>query len=255
MKLRSGFTYTFVSRSLHQRVFHPRRECRLARLRTTRARLWRACGFKAPQVASALNVPDLTRFKIKETSSSTAQWTREWATKALARRFISSGVESATHMKPGLDDRGSQPNWTSRTVQITYEWKSYDVGFANPLTRYIAGKLGVTLTVESEWEEVYLSPSSVWLTQDNVGDDVAHGDRCYCRLCKDALVTECELCHGVARNRDHDVDGWACRDPEIDRSLAHLLECDSSYTARYRARKSKDEETEFRYLPIPFPFR
>lgn len=95
MLLRSGFEYRFLVQRTCSVRQHRRNKRSVAsgRKRKEARRSWR----------TAVGIPAITRFKIKERPASRVCWMQAWATHSMASRMVRVGELGASHLNPGVN--------------------------------------------------------------------------------------------------------------------------------------------------------
>lgn len=288
MKLRSGFEYTFVEPYASSARASLRSRRRLVKWRqfvkshrrtiVEGLGLWSFANKQDSSVARILQ--ELTRFKIKSKLSSKADWTREWATKSLARRFVPASAGSS-HTKPERPaqvpfQEGVPFDVSFRTVPLSFAWK-------NPLTyssrllresscsdpehvfmlRELFRKRGeifpswVPMGQEfalEEWEMVYRTPSGSLDARFVLSKPKPCTFPCFCRLhlASSSVCAVCITCENYSfLIRERGPSHFWSRD--FVGFNSHVASCRSRRARRYRGRygctygKSEPGEDGFYY--------
>jgi len=197
------------------------------------ARFLRAVAPWNHQVADCVEMSDLTRFMIKEKSGSKAFWTRKWATESLARRFVSAGMQSASHNKGGLSDPRHYE--THKVETLSTHWVK---------AGGIRGILGAGEWRTTRSRRVYQVPSGKASAYAQDSDVLCTGgpSRCWCMICIPKPVWPCTACSQI---RAHSTKyGSVSEYGELSLNklaIHHFSECDSVLAQRYRNWKEKRE--------------
>jgi hypothetical protein len=202
MLLRSGFEYFYQDLTPNTLVKHVWKNRTVAVSRQYQKRLWRAKVALPPSRRS--RNPRISRLQLQcardfkntiqdqtKRHGSWAHRTREWATVALARRYVSAGMWSATHSRPSGLTGQHDLNVQFRTVRINYAWKSGVLPWTGWITNLTGKCVDIFSEAQSEWECVDLIP---WRPDFSaLREEVAHSGFCLCRLCQPTSLNYAEM--------------------------------------------------------------
>lgn len=262
MKTRSGFEYTFASLVVQKRTSTYSRRRAVKWHRFVKRHLEALNVVFGPRTRVDSIVQELTRFMIKSKSASKAHWTQKWATGSLARRFVSTSVESS-HTSLERPAQAPLPletpfNVSFRTVTNSFAWKNplnfraallaaqhLDLEHA-VMKRELFGKRGeftpswVPIGKEfavGEWEMVYRTPSDSLDARFALSKPKPCSVPCFCRLHlgSSKIDAECITCenYAFAIKQGGSRQLWS---PFFSRFKEHVLECRSMRARRYRRR-------------------